>query len=172
MTLIIGLIMLLLLTIMGVVAFTNTTTSQEIVGNQTDRNISFQSAESVGKEVLETIKSDRGKLTGTGYYPTPLSQGGTTSFWTQGDGADVAASACKTATKFGWKNCSASVTKYKNNANAGQYAIELIKAEVNGTDTDYTYRITTRSTGGSGIADVVLQIMHQCTVSAASPNCQ
>lgn len=173
MTLLVGLVMLLLLTILSIVGFRNTTMSERITGNLADRNISFQSAESIGKEVLTVITtnatSGSNSLSGTGYYATAISQGGTSSFWTQGDGATVSNTAnCATTTPFSWKSCSASVAnKYANNASNGQYVIELLKADnSSGTAVVNTYRVTTRSTGGSGNADVVLQLNYQCSVAS------
>ncbi len=163
MTLLVGLILLLMLTVIGTIGFRNTTMSERMTGNTVDRNVSFQSAESAGKEALSAIVGGTAAAVSPGYFATPFSAGGTTNFWTQGDGATgVSVANCATTTPFSWASCSASVgTKYANNANNAQYVVELLSAVASGAGILSTYRVTTRSTGGSGNADVVLQIIYQ-----------
>jgi len=172
MTMLVGLILLLLLTMIGTIGFRNTTMSERMTGNSVDRNVSFQSAESAGKEALDVIAAGlfSGGVT-TGHYAAPLAQGGTTTFWSQGDGTAVASAGdCAAAAPFRWittpVSCSATVgTKYANNANNAQYAIELLTQVVAGGSTTSTYRVTSRSTGGSGNADVVLQVLYVRTTT-------
>ena len=68
---------------------------------------------------------------------------------------------------FSWQSCSAAVaTKYANNANKAQYVIELLKQDASsGANTVWSYRVTSRSTGGSGNADVVLQTIYVRTTT-------
>lgn len=166
MTLLVGMILLLLLTVISTIGFRNTTLSERMTGNTVDRNVSFQSAESAGKEALSVIEAGSFNTATLGHYDYthPITQGGTTTFWTQGDGAAVSpTTSCPTTTPFSWQSCSALVgTKYGNNKNKAQYVIELLKAPdtSSGTTTVYTYRVTSRSTGGSGNADVVLQTIY------------
>ncbi|MEN9539370.1 MAG: Type pilus assembly protein PilX C-term, partial [Pseudomonadota bacterium] len=102
----------------------------------------------------------------SGYYATPLAQGGTSSFWTQGDGAAVSAGVCATTTPFSWQSCSASVgTKYSHDNSNAQFVIELLSAVSSGGSTTSNYRITSRSKGGSGNADVVLQTNYSRTTT-------
>lgn len=158
MTLLVGLILLVMLTLISVIGFRNTTLSERMSGNSVDRNVSFQSAESAGKEALQVIEAD-GFSSGTpGHYGTPFAGGGGTSFWTKDSGTTTL---CATATPFSWTSCAASVTtKYANNASKAQYVIELLGSVVGASTTDSTYRITSRSTGGSGNAEVVLQTIY------------
>jgi type IV pilus assembly protein PilX len=168
MTLLIGLILLVMLTVIGTIGFRNTTMSERMTGNMLDRNVSFQSAESAGKEALTAIEGGTASTLSPGYFATPLSQGGTTSFWTQGDGAAVANVAnCPTTTPFSWQSCAAQVvTKYANNDSKARYVIELLKQDTSsGTSTVWSYRVTSRSTGGSGNADVVLQTVYVRTTT-------
>lgn len=163
MTLIIGLILLAMLTVVGTIGFRNTTMSERMTGNAVDRNVSFQSAESAGKEALTAIEAGTASTLSPGYYAAAISQGGTSTFWTQGDGVAVGSVGnCPTTTPFSWQSCSAQVAaKYGNNANKAQYAIELLKQDTSsGTNTVWSYRVTSRSTGGSGKADVVLQTIY------------
>ena len=168
MTLLVGLIMLLLLTVIGTIGFRNTTLSERMTGNSVDRAVSFQSAESAGREALTVIETGLFSATATtGHYATPtiMAQGGTTNFWTQGDGATVTPSAatCTTSTTpFSWTSCSAPVAaKYTNNAVTATYVIELLSTVPSGpSNTISTYRVTSRSTGGTGNADVVIQTIY------------
>ena len=164
-TLLVGLILLLLLTVIGTIGFRNTTLSERMTGNSVDRSVSFQSAESAGREALTVIETGMFNTTTVGHYATPtfMAQGGTTNFWTKGDGAVVAlpATNCVTTTPFSWTSCSASVAaKYTNNAVTATYAIELLTTVPSGSTTISTYRVTSRSTGGTGNADVVIQTIY------------
>ncbi|HAL40333.1 MAG TPA: hypothetical protein DCP03_20435 [Polaromonas sp.] len=165
MTLLVGLILLVMLTVISLIGFRNTTLSERMTGNAMDRNVSFQSAESGGKEGLAAIEA--GSLSGTGYYATPLPNGGNTNYWTQGPGP--ASSTCTTEAVFSWTICSASVaTKYANNAQNAQYVIELLSQVTSGpgpVTTVSNYRVTSRSTGGSGQAEVVLQSIYSKTTT-------
>jgi type IV pilus assembly protein PilX len=166
MTLLVGLILLLMLTVIGTIGFRNTTMSERMTGNSVDRAVSFQSAESAGREALTVIEASLFNPTTTiGHYATPtiMAQGGTTNFWTQGDGATVAlpAANCATTTPFSWTSCSAPVAaKYTNNSVTATYVIELLTTVPSASTTISTYRVTSRSTGGTGNADVVIQTIY------------
>ena len=167
-TLIVGVIFLAMLMVLTVIGFRNTTLSERMTGNAFDRNTSFQSAENAAKEAEDALKNlnpDRSPDESPdesikGYYKKPLPGGGDTDFWTQGEGVTIARSACETTKPFHWKSCSDSVKdEYKfetndNEAKNKQKAQYVIEKLVNST-----YRVTTRSTGGSGEAEVVLQMI-------------
>ena len=164
-TLLVGLIMLLLLTVIGTIGFRNTTLSERMTGNSVDRSVSFQSAESAGREALTVIETGLFNTATVGHYATPtfMAQGGTTNFWTKGDGAVVTLplANCVTTTPFSWTSCSAPVAaRYTNNAATATYAIELLTRVPSGATTISTYRVTSRSTGGTGNADVVIQTIY------------
>jgi type IV pilus assembly protein PilX len=163
MTLLVGLILLVMLMSISVVGFRNTTLSERMTGNVVDRNTSFQSAESAGKEALAVIEAGTFNAATLGHYNPALSGGGNTSFWNQGAGAVTAA--CTTTTPFSWTSCAAAVaTKYTNNAENAKYVIEQLSQTTvsSGGSTTITtnYRVTSRSTGGSGNAEVVLQVLY------------
>lgn len=161
MTLIVGLVLLVMLMVISVIGFRNTTLSERMTGNGVDRNVSFQSAESAGKEALEVIESGGFAVANAGHYAAPFSEGGNTNFWTQGVGATVSPAACAATTPFSWASCAASVgTRYASNSENAKYVIELISAVASGGSTVSTYRVTSRSTGGSGNAEAVLQVMY------------
>ena len=171
MTLIVGLILLVMLMAISVIGFRNTTLSERMTGNVVDRNFSFQAAESAGKEALQVIESSGFSSATLGHYATALTSGGTSKFWTQGAGAVVAVADCPTTTSFSWTSCAVSVTApYLSNLASAQYVIELLKIETyggTGGTTVTTYRVTSRSTGGSGNSDVVLQVLY--STSAITP---
>lgn len=171
MTLLVGLILLVMLTVISLIGFRNTTLSERMTGNSVDRNVSFQSAENAGKEALEVIESGLFNATTIGHYDPPLASGGNTAFWTQGAGATVPSPAtdCPTTAPFSWTSCAAAVaTQYANNAQKAQYVIELLSQVSSGAGpvtTVSTYRVTSRSTGGSGQAEVVLQSIYSKTTT-------
>ena len=170
MTLLVGLILLLMLSVLSTIGFRNTTLSERMTGNSVDRNVSFQSTESAGKEALQVIESGAFNVATLGHYAVPIAQGGTSNFWTQGDGATVAlASNCPTTTPFSWKSCAALVaTKTKFNLSTqldARYTIELLTQVSSGGSTVSTYRVTSRGIGGSGNADVVLQSIYSRTTT-------
>ncbi|MDP2819654.1 MAG: hypothetical protein Q8O29_15565 [Polaromonas sp.] len=166
MTLIIGLVLLVMLISIGMIGFRNTTLSGRMTGNLLDRNVSFQSAESAGKEALQVIESGGFSTAALGHYDPPFSEGDNGNFWTQGAGATVAAGACVATTPFSWTSCAASVgTPYANNSESAKYVIELVSTVVGATTTARTYRVTARSTGGSGAAESIVQVMYVQTTT-------
>ena len=176
MTLLVGLVLLLMLTVIGTIGFRNTTMTERMTGNTVDRNVSFQAAESAGREAVTVVEATGTTALsyGVGVFATPFSQGATTNFWNQGQGATVstAPTGCSTTTPFSWKSCAKAVTaKYKiNNGDAdvdisekAQYVIEVLGSvpqPAPSTCITTTFRITSRSTGGSGLAEVVLQSVY------------
>jgi len=166
MTLIVGLILLVMLISIGMIGFRNTTLSGRMTGNVLDRNVSFQSAESAGKEALQVIEGGGFATTTLGHYDPPFSAGDNGNFWTQGAGATVAAGACAATTPFSWTSCAASVaTPYANNSESAKYVIELVSTVVGATTTARTFRVTARSVGGSGVAESILQVMYVQTTT-------
>jgi type IV pilus assembly protein PilX len=166
MTLLVGLILLVMLIVISTVGYRNTTLAQRMTVNATDRNVSLQAAESAGREAIELVIAAKTNaamfdaITATnpggkaGQFEA-LAKGGDASFWTQGEGAT--STTCLTDTVFSWKSCAATVSsKYDKNKENAQYVIERITPS---TSTVPSYRITTRSTGGSGNAEVVLQVL-------------
>lgn len=176
MTLLVGLVLLLMLTVISTIGFRNTTMTERMTGNTVDRNVSFQAAESAGREAVTVIEATgiTALTYGVGVFAVPFAQGATTSFWNQGQGATVSTApvGCSATTSFSWKSCAVAVgAKYKiNNGDAdvaisekAQYVIELLGTVPQpspSTCVTTTYRITSRSTGGSGLAEVVLQTVY------------
>ena len=168
MTLLVGLILLMMLMVISVIGFRNTTLSERMTGNAVDRNVSFQSAESAGKEALQIIESAAFAAGTSGQYAPSFANGSRTDFWTKGAGAaGLSAAQCATASSFSWVSCAAQVPSlYANNSERARYVIERISEVVTPTsglilaNTVSTFRVTSRSTGGSGNAEVVLQVIY------------
>ncbi|WHZ11246.1 MAG: hypothetical protein OJF60_001685 [Burkholderiaceae bacterium] len=167
MTLLVGLVLLVMLMVVSVIGFRNTTLSTRMTGNAVDRQISFQSAENAGKETLQVIESGGFGIANAGHYDPPLAGAGGTKFWTGDAGASVSPATCTTTTtSFNWTSCAAQVaTAYTGNAERASYVIELLSQQVNSGSTVSTYRVTSRSTGGSGDAAVVLQTIYSRTTT-------
>lgn len=167
MVLLVGMILLIVLTAVAAIGFRNVTMSERMAGNAVDRNVAFQASESAGKEALEVIENGTfNPGTTTGHYDPPLPRGGDTAFWTQGEGPTIAVTACATTQPFNWKSCAASVAApYANNARATQYVIEKVSSTSSGGSTTTVYRITTRSTGGSDMSEVILQTLYSKTTT-------
>lgn len=167
MTLLVGLILLVILTVISLVGFRNVTMTERMAGNSADRNVSFQSSESAGKEALQAIATSCAAtpltaqcgLTGTGYFATALAEGANTGFWT---GVPPTPPSCAAAsTPFNWANCAKSVdATYARNSQAAQYVIEFLVSDIVAATPYWRFRVTTRSTGGSGDAEVVLQTIY------------
>lgn len=172
MVMLVGLILLVILTVVAVIGFRNVTMSERMAGNSVDRNVSLQAAESSGKEAFQVIELNATNAglpsTTSGYYDnvtnsatTMATNGGNTSYWTQGAGSVISPTSCGSQASFNWTSCSASVpTVYANNSQAAQYVIERISSNSSGGSTVTIYRVTTRSVGGSGNAEVVLQTLY------------
>ncbi len=167
MTLIIGLILLIMLSMIGVIGFRGTTLTERMAGNVQDKNISFQSAESAAKEALTLISA--GSFTGssTGQYSPSLSLGGNSSYWTQGAGSSIAAANCTTASAFGWTNCAVAVNSlYSNNAQTATYVVERLSSlPSSSTETITYFRVTARSTGASGNSESIVQVHYSRVTS-------
>ena len=100
-TLLVGLMLLVMLTMIGIIGYRNTTMSERMVGNTQDRNISFQSAESSAKEALTVIDAGSFAAGTQGHYNPSLPLGGNSEYWTRGDGSAITAANCGTAVSFG-----------------------------------------------------------------------
>ena len=166
-TLIIVMIFLVSLSLIAAVALRNVSGGERVVANERDRSLSFQGAESAGREsisLIQQIKAGSAAIPGTGYYATPLPQGGNAEFWRTTSSLPVDTSVCAssdTTKRFDWNSCSATVGNTYGNSTTPRYVIERLPDVVkSATVTETWYRLTTRASGGSNEADVVLQITY------------
>jgi len=145
--LVVGLVMLLLLTLIGMAAIRGSSMQEKMVGNMRDHSLAFQSAEAglrAGETILDgsALPSFSGAVAG---YGPPQTQPGSLSFWT---------------TVFDWPNNSVrTALGLTNVAHEPQFYIERVLAtdDTSGVDkvsqdnlsTPYIYRVTSRAEGGS-----------------------
>lgn len=159
-SLIVVLILMVCLSLIGAVGMRQVMTGERANANERDRALALQASESAARDTINQI----GTLTGTGVYAFPINGGGNADYWRTTSSLSVA-TACPTSTtaydttkRFNWDNCSGGVTatsKYGNKT-APQYVIEKMPVDASGQQ---WYRVTTRAVGGSGQADVILQVM-------------
>ncbi len=152
----IGLIMLLLMTLIGVTGMQTTTLQEKMTGNFRDRNLAFQSAEAALRDaeqylrlttVLPTFNSSNGL-----YQPASS----TADVWTTLDWTDTSASVAYSST----------ITDVTTQP---RYIIEELPAvpdeesslEAGVIQTSAFYRVTSRATGGSDTAVVILQSVYK-----------
>jgi type IV pilus assembly protein PilX len=187
-SLVLVLIFMTVLSTVAAVSMRGVLTGERAVANELDRNLAFQVAESAGREAVALITTGKHVALKEGYYMAPSQFGGNTGFW-QTSSSLPEATVCDAPAgqRFKWSIasgviCSAAASQtflpnddkgnpiYANIA-VPRYVIERLPAqpsEVTG-QTDCWYRITTRATGGSNQADVILQLMFSNTIANASP---
>lgn len=159
MTLIVGLIMVLLMTLVGMAAIRGSGMQELMAGNMRDRNLAFQSAEAAlrqGEEILEgaTIPAFNGTPAG---YVQAINGSTSTGFWDT----------------YGWSAGSVrTAMDIKMVASQPQYVIEEVIStttanSADGSAIDFAstlktedtvfYRVTSRAEGGTADAVVILQ---------------
>lgn len=152
--LIVGLIIVLMLTLLGITTLRTTALEERMAGNQRDVNIAFQSAEGALREVinkdLSSVAFD-GSATGYGEQissfvnssGTPVSE---YNYWTS---------------VFDWSNNAVAATQSTGTSEAARYFVETIPVSSGlwkaGEATKRIYRITVRGTGASSRAQTIVQ---------------
>ena len=125
----------------------------------------MEGAESVGRDAISAVKLIKAGTLATlftGYYSSAMAQGGNAEFWRTSSSltVDTTCASTDTTKRFDWANCSAAATSaYGNNTNP-RYVIERLPDVTSVTPTETWYRVTTRASGGSNQADVILQILY------------
>lgn len=156
MTLIVGLIMLLLLTIIGLAAIRGASLEERMAGNQRDRGLAFQSAEAslrVAEGVMNAATLPTWNTTG---YGAQVTRGGNAAFWET----------------FSWSTLAlAPSLGLPTVSSQPRYYVERISSQFTGggtgtavdfesqtkIDPETMYRITARATGASADTVVILQ---------------
>lgn len=160
MVLIIGLVMLLLMTIVGLAAIRGTGLQELMAGSMRDRNLAFQSAEAglrFAEEMLENPASL--SFNGSNGLYTDLGQNTSMAMATEWSAADWASNSA--ATNLTLAGLSAQpryvIEELSRLPTAGSEggAIDF-SSQLNLQENTY-YRITSRATGGSENAVVILQ---------------
>lgn len=152
--LIVGLIIVLMLTLLGITTLRATALEERMAGNQRDVNISFQSAEGALREVinkdLSSVAFD-GSTTGYGEQISSFldSSGNPVSEYNYWTGV------------FDWTNKAVAATQATGTSEAARYFVETIPVSSGvwkaGEATKRIYRITVRGTGASTRAQTIVQ---------------
>lgn len=159
MTLIVGLIMVLLMTLVGMAAIRGSGMQELMAGNMSDHNLALQAAEAAlrtGEEQLEV--NNLPAFDGTTYpeLMQAVEEGGNTEYWKS----------------YTWTGAKTPVLGLKRVAKQPEYVIEEITtlssgSGVNGSGIDFEsaqkqndmiiYRVSSRGFGGSEDTEIVLQ---------------
>lgn len=160
-TLILVLIFIVSLSLIAAVGIRNVGTGERVVANERDRSLAFQGAESAGREAVSKITDGTVTALATGHYTAPLPRGGNAEFWRTTSSLDVDTCASSDVTKrFNWTDCAAPASNTYGNSQAPLYVVEALPpAVISPTITEQWYRVTSRASGGSNQADVILQLM-------------
>lgn len=177
-TLIMVLIFIVTLSLIAAVGMRGVITGDRVVANERDRALSFQAAESAIREAVDLISAgDVTKYSVIGAKPGGLPLGGNIEHWRTTSGKTVA-TVCDIPTadagtkRFKWDNdCSKESSNLYSNIQKPRYVIELaskvpVGAVTPPTKNECWFRITSRATGGTNEADVVLQAMFSQEIPA------
>ncbi|WP_428819017.1 pilus assembly PilX family protein [Microbulbifer sp. MCCC 1A16149] len=159
MTLIVGLIMVLLMTVVGMAAIRGSGMQELMAGNMRDRNLAFQSAEAAlreGEEVLTGATIPAFDNTVTGYYAA-IDGSTSTGYWDAYNWdagsvrTDIGVKKVASQPQFVIEEVISTTTINAADGSAVDFASSL--------DTEDTvfYRVTGRAEGGTADAIVILQ---------------
>lgn len=176
-TLIMVLVFVVTLSLIAAVGLRGVISGERVGANERDKALAFQAAESAAREGSAIVANSYNaaasaadkKLTTPGVVSIaapghPL--GGNAEFWRNTSSLDPVTS-CATVTdntkRFDWSltACSNEASNDYKNKVKPRFVIEKLNAVQAATPskTDCWYRITSRATGGSGTADIILQLM-------------
>ena len=191
------LVLMVTLSLLTAIGLRGVITGERAVANERDRALAFQAAESASREAIADIlrvnlpagstnPAPRPSATDIPYSPT-LPLGGNAEHWRTTSGLTVATD-CKDAiqlteaatTRYKWDknrdaanlNCSVEASSTYGNAVKPRYFIELMPGvAITGTQSECWYRVTSRATGGSQDADVILQVMVSNVINGLPSAC-
>jgi type IV pilus assembly protein PilX len=192
-TLVMVLIFIITLSLVSAVAMRGVITGERVVANERDKALAFQAAESAAREGAAIVSnsydsaSTGTKLNSAGVVTIaspghPL--GGNADFWRTTSSLTPITSCTMTSSdtsqRMDWNlaGCFNKATgKYENLAEP-KFVIEKMLG-VPAADstpsvpkTDCWYRITSRAVGGSGTADIILQLMFAQTIAGSPTACK
>ena len=171
-TLIMVLIFIVTLSLIAAVSMRGVITGERVVANERDRAIAFQGAESAGRVAIELLNT---KSTSNFHARSMFPLGGNALHWRTTSALD--ASKClialtETSThRYNWstvwsaaaQDCSVKTDQKYGNKDEPRYVIEFISdAPIAATPSrkECWYRVTSRASGQTGEADVILQVMY------------
>jgi type IV pilus assembly protein PilX len=187
-TLIMVLIFMVTLSLVAAVGMRGVITGDKAVANERDRALSFQAAESASREgIADILKINAAVNPRTTTYPPTLPLGGNAEHWrttsnlTEADCKDPIPLTDAATKRYKWDknkdaanpNCSVEATSTFGNAVKPRYFIELMPGvAISATQADCWYRVTSRATGGTQEADVILQVMVSNTINGVPGDCK
>jgi len=159
--LIVSLIMLLLLTLIGVTSMQTTSLEEKMAGNMRDRDLAFQAAESA----LTLAEATLNPLP-PAVLPTFV-VAGTGGFYTADTTVDLSEAEILTDDFWTGNVATSTVTGLGNGIATPKYIIQIMQPGLglatclDGSSGCTNYRITTRATGGSTNAVVILESIYK-----------
>lgn len=168
-TLIMVLIFMVTLSLIAAVGMRGVITGERVVANERDRAIAFQGAESAGREAIRLIATkDSSNFSARPMFPL----GGNIQHWQTTSALDASSCSLTLADagvkRYDWASdrspakpdCSTKTAEKLGNLTEPRYVIEFT-SEVPSQPgkKECWYRVTSRATGPSGEADVILQVM-------------
>jgi type IV pilus assembly protein PilX len=167
-TLIMVLIFMVTLSLIAAVGMRGVITGERVVANERDRAIAFQGAESAGREAIRLIATkDSSNFSARPMFPL----GGNIQHWQTTSALDASSCSLTLADagvkRYDWASdrspakldCSTKTAEKLGNLSEPRYVIEFISEVTAATKDECWYRVTSRATGPSGEADVILQVM-------------
>ena len=182
------LVLMVTLSLLTAIGLRGVITGERAVANERDRALAFQAAESASREAIDDILRVNNTVNPrTTSYPPTLPLGGNAEHWRTTSGLTVA-SDCKDPIpltdagikRYKWDkdkdaanpNCSVKASSKFGNASEPRYVIELMPGvPISATQAECWYRVTSRATGGSQDADVILQVMVSNTINGLPGAC-
>lgn len=182
-TLIMVLIFIVTLSLISAVAMRGVITGERVVANERDRAIAFQGAESAGRVAIELL-STKNK---SNFHARPIFPlGGNIEHWRTTSALNSSKCAIVLAEasthRYDWSsdwsvakpNCSVKTDEKYGNKDEPRYVIEFA-SELPNTPIinryQCWYRVTSRASGLTGEADVILQVMFSIEGPGAAPEC-
>ena len=170
-TLIMVLIFIVTLSLIAAVGMRGVITGERVVANERDRAIAFQGAESAGRVAIELLNT---KSTSSFHARPIFPLGGNVQHWRTT--SDLNSSKCLisaievTTHRYDWSSdwsattpdCSVKTDQKYGNKDEPRYVIEFISEAPIATPSrkECWYRVTSRASGLTGEADVILQVMY------------
>lgn len=149
--LIIGLIIVLMMTLLGITTLRTTALQERMAGNERDLNVAFQSAEAGLREVIQNGNLNPALFDGS----NPAYSKQITSF-TDASNTPVSEFTYWTSV-FNWGTQSLNATKPAGSSDAPQYHVETIPLRDPNGKAHRLYKITVKGKGASSRAEVIIQ---------------
>lgn len=182
-TLIMVLIFIVTLSLIAAVGMRGVITGERVVANERDRAIAFQGAESAGRVAIQLINTQ----STSNFHARPIFPlGGNIEHWRTTSALDdskcLIALTETTTHRYDWSSdwsvakpdCSVKTAEKYGNKDEPRYVVEFTSELLNTPSLgrkECWYRITSRASGQTGEADVILQVMYSVEKAGAGTVC-